>query len=391
MLRLDDFIALRMHISRSLSTRLAIATVFFLNGFGFATWVSRIPAVRESLRLTDGQLGTALFALAAGALMAFPLAGRGAGFYGTRAVVILSGLVYCASLAAPPWMQSLALLMLSLFAIGVANGAMDVSMNALAVEVESTLGKPIMSSLHGMWSAGGLGGAIVGSAFAKQGVPATIHLGVIASILVVTLLIAKRWLPTGASRRSTEPTPHFARPEAAMIGLGIIIFCSFLIEGAMADWSAVLLRDLHASEATAALGYAAFSVAMMLTRFAGDRIVARWSATALLRYTNSIAAVSLAVALWLQHIGLTLLAFALLGLGTATVAPLVFREAGRRSRIGAGHGVAAMATVGYGGFLVGPPFVGWLAQVTSLHVALALIVLLALCIAVMARHLRDGV
>lgn len=371
------------------AARAAVAIVFFVNGFAFATWVSRIPAVRDQLSLTEGQLGTALFGLAAGALVAFPLAGRATAIKGARAVTLLSGLVYCLALPGPALAGGLGLLVLSLFVFGAANGAMDVSMNALAVEVEALVGKPIMSSLHGMWSAGGLAGAVTGSFFAKQAISPELHLLIASGFLVATLLISKRWLP--ASRTSSaQSAPHFARPETAMIGLGIIIFCSFLIEGAMADWSAVLLRDsFNTSEATAALGYAAFSLAMMSMRFAGDRVITRWNATALLRSTNTIGAIAFGAALWLQNVELMLIALALVGFGTATVAPLVFREAGKRARSGAANGIAAMATVGYGGFLVGPPFVGWIAEVSTLRAALSVLVVLALTIVLLAHHVRE--
>ena len=176
-----------------------------------------------------------------------------------------------------------------------------------------------------------------------------------------------------------------------MLGLGVIIFCSFLIEGAMADWSAVLLRDsFEASEATAALGYAAFSLAMMVMRFVGDRVVSHWNATALLRTMNILGAAAFAYALWSRQTIAMLVALVLVGIGVATVAPLVFRAAGNRARSGAGNAIAAMATLGYGGFLVGPPVVGWFAQASSLRISLGLIVVLALTIAVMAGHLRDA-
>jgi MFS family permease len=372
------------------AARAAVAAMFFVNGFGFATWVSRIPAVRDALSLTEGQLGTALFAIAAGALVAFPLAGRGTATRGARGITLASGLAYCLVLATPPHATSLLLLWLALFVFGVANGAMDVSMNAVAVEVETFVGKPIMSSLHGLWSAGGLAGALVGGFFAKLGVSPQVHLGVASLALVIVVLAARAWLPASKIHPSAESTPHFARPEANMIGLGVIICCSFLIEGAMADWSAVLLTDaMNTTEAVAALGYAAFSLAMMSMRFAGDRIVARWDASKLLRITNAVGALAFGAALWLQHVGFTMVAFALMGFGAATVAPLVFRAAAHRSHHGAGHGIAAMATVGYGGFLVGPPLVGWLADITSLPIALSLLAVLAFTIAGFAGQLRE--
>jgi MFS family permease len=378
-------------ISKS-KARAATAAIFFLNGFGFATWVSRIPAVRQALNLTDGALGTALLATAVGALVAFPLTGRASAISGASALTLATGLAYCVVLPGPTFAGGLPTLALLLFLFGAANGAMDVSMNALAVEVETFVGKPIMSSLHGMWSIGGLAGAGVGALFAQQDISPQLHLLVVALILAAGILVARHWVPPSQPHASPESVAHFARPEAAMLGLSGIIFCAFLIEGAMADWSAVLLHDsLHTTAASAALGYAAFSLAMTSMRFAGDRLVVQWGAVRLLRCTNVVAALALAVALRIQHVGLTMLAFALVGLGMATVAPLVFGAAARRARHGAGHGIAAMATVGYGGFLVGPPLVGWLAQASSLRVALSVLVVLALVITALAHHLREPV
>jgi MFS family permease len=372
--------------------RTAVSVIFFLNGFGFASWVSRIPAVRQALNLTDGALGTALLATGVGALVAFPLAGRGSVINGASALTIATGLAYCVVLPGPTFAGGLTMLAFLLFIFGAANGAMDVSMNALAVEVESFVGKPIMSSFHGMWSIGGLAGAGVGALFAQQDISPQLHLLVVASILAIAMLVARRWVPASQPHASPETVAHFARPERAMLGLGGIIFCAFLIEGAMADWSAVLLHDsLHTTAAKAALGYAAFSLAMTSMRFAGDRLVTRWGAVQLLRCTNVVAAFALAAALWLQHVGLTMLAFALMGFGMATVAPLVFGAAARRSLHGAGHGIAAMATVGYAGFLMGPPILGWLAQASSLRVALSVLALLALAITALAHHVREPV
>lgn len=368
---------------------LAIATVFFINGFGFATWVSRIPAVRDALSLSEGQLGTALFAIASGALIAFPLAGRAIGRWGARSVTIAASAAYCLSLVGPPIASGLMSLAFALLLFGLTSGAMDVAMNALAVEIEQRGSKPIMSSVHGMWSAGGFAGAIVGSFFAKHDIGVQMHLFCAAGALLLALLIARRGMPPSTIVKS-EPGSHFVRPEAAMLGLGLIVFCSFLIEGAMADWSAVLLRDsFAASEATAALGYAAFSLAMMVMRFIGDRVVTTNNATAFVRTTNLVAAAAFGIALWSQVTMVLMIALVLVGLAVATLAPLVFRAAGNRSKTNAGNAIAAMATLGYGGFLVGPPVVGWFAQVSSLSIALVVVVLLGVTIAVMAGHLSE--
>jgi len=377
--------------------RLAVSVVFFCNGAAFASWVSRIPSVRDALQLSDGELGTALFAVGAGALFSFPLAGRGIRIQGARQLTLASAALFFFALPQPLFVSVYASLLLTLFIFGAANGAMDVSMNALAVEAETAYGKPIMSSFHGLWSVGGLSGAMLGSLAAKTGMAAGTHLLLAALALGAAVLAVARWLPRRAGIETSDPAAAILtsdqrgprRADRALVGLGCIVFCSFLIEGAMADWSAVFLRDaLGASAAQAALGYAAFSLTMTAMRLAGDPLVARWGAVAMLRSFNLLSAAALLLALLAGHRGGTLLAFGLVGLGVATVAPTVFGAAARRDGQQPGRGIALMAGFGYAGFLLGPPLIGWLAQAASLRLALGVLVLLSLAIVALLPLLR---
>jgi len=371
------------------AARLAISLLFFVNGLGFASWVTRIPAVRGALGLDEAQLGWALFAMAGGALLSFPLAGRACARHGARRTTLVIGALYCVMLTLPGQATSLPLLALALALFGAANGAMDVAMNAHAVEVEVHVGKPIMSSLHGVWSAGGLVGAAAGGLAAGQGLSPALHLAIVAVVLAGVVVAVRRHLPP-STPHDGPAGPKFAWPSAAMLGLGVVIFCAFLVEGGMADWSAVYLQDgLGTSAAVATVGYSVFSLTMMVMRFLGDTVVARWGAVPLLRWSNAAAALAFAAALWTGHRGLTLAAFALTGLAIATVAPLVFGAAARRSTSSAGQGIAAMATMGYSGFLLGPAIIGMVAHASSLRLALALLVLLVAAISVMAHALRE--
>ena len=371
------------------AARIAISAIFFFNGLGFASWVTRIPAVRHALALSEGQLGGALFAMAGGALLSFPIAGRACARYGARRVTLVTAVLYCFLLPLPMWADSLPLLAIALVLFGMANGAMDVSMNAHAVEVETFAARPIMSSLHGMWSVGGVVGATAGGLVVGQGLTQLAHLSLVAALLLVGVLFARSHLPPSTTHAPTAG-PKFALPSTAMLGLGCLIFCAFLIEGALADWSAVYLQDsLLTTPAAAAVGYSAFAFTMMTMRFLGDRAAASWGAEPLLRWSNSAAAIALAVALWMQQVGLTVIAFAITGMAIATVAPLVFGAAARRSKTSAGEGIAAMAAMGYSGFLVGPAVIGFVAQATSLRLALALLAGMAAVIAVFSYHLRD--
>jgi MFS family permease len=370
------------------AARIAISAVFFLNGMGFASWVTRIPAVRGALGLNEGQLGAALFALAAGALLSFPLAGRGCARHGARSATLFTGVLYCLLLPLPVLATSLPLLVAALVLLGMANGSMDVTMNAHAVEVESFVGKPIMSSLHGMWSVGGVVGATLGGLLISQGLSQQAHLTLVAALLLVGVLVARRFLPP-STRHGDVAGPKFALPSPAMLGLGVLIFCAFLIEGALADWSAVYFQDtLRTTPAVAAVGYGVFAFAMTTMRFLGDRSAAAWGAEPLLRWTNAASAILLTAALWTQLLPLTVAAFAITGIGIATVAPLVFGAAARRATSGAGQAIAAMAAMGYSGFLVGPAFIGFVAQATSLRMALGLLAAMAALIALLAFHLR---
>ena len=366
----------------------AIAAVFFCNGLGFASWVSRIPAIRDGIGLGEGELGTALFALAAGALVAFRLSAKGADILGTRLQLLLAAALYCFALPQPALVGSHISLTVTLFVFGAANGAMDVTMNALGVEVERQAGRPVMSSLHGMWSAGGLSGAVLGSLAAHQGVPPAVHLALVAVLLGGVMLAVRPSLPEASPAHDTPAAK--GRPDATMVLLGAMALCAFLVEGAMADWSAVLLRDtLSTSDAVAPWGYAAFAVAMTAMRFAGDRVTQKFGAVGVLRLGNLLGAVALAAALFTQSLALTLFAFVLAGISLAIVAPVVFATAGRRSPTTPGHGIALVASVGYAGFLLGPPVIGWIASLAGLGTAFGLLVVLMAALAAMSGQLRE--
>jgi fucose permease len=279
--------------------------------------------------------------------------------------------------------------------VGAALGTMQVAMNVLAVDVQARVTRPIMSSLHGAWSAGGLVGAGVGSLAAHAELPPLVHLigvgGVLAGVLLLALmLLVRARLParTGPAPVPVRPSMSFRNPRAdrVQLGLGLVCFCAFLTEGALADWSALWLHDkAHASESLAALGYAVFAGAMTTMRLVGDRLLEFFGSVRLLRTLIALGTVALAGALALARVDTAMIAFVLLGLGMATVVPTAFAAAGRRADALAGgaageasaaRAVALLSGFGYTGLLLGPPVIGWLAQVTSLTWALSLLVLL---------------
>jgi MFS family permease len=390
--------------------RWGVGLVFFVNGAAFASWVSRIPALRAAMALSDGALGSVLFAMSCGVLLSFPLAGKGAQLLGARQLALLAGVVLLLMLPMPFLIGIVPSLVLVMLEVGAALGTMQVAMNVLAVDVQARVPRPIMSSLHGAWSAGGLVGAGVGSLAAHAGVAPLLHLAGVAIalggvLLLAMLLLLRARLPLRAGGEPVALRPsmsfkrHGPRVDRVLLGLGVICFCAFLTEGALADWSAVWLHDhAGASESVAALGYAVFAGAMTTMRMVGDRLLEVFGSVRLLRGFTALGAAALVGALLLARVDTAMIAFVLLGLGMATVVPTAFAAAGRRADARAGgaageasaaRAVALLSGFGYSGLLLGPPLIGWLAQATTLTWALGLLVLLVVAIVALVPLLGE--
>ena len=370
----------------------AIAAVFFVNGVTLASWISRIPTLTERLDLSPGQVGFALMALAAGALVAFPIAGRLIDTRSSAFTLLCFGLVMILSLPFVGVAPQLLMLFVTLFVLGFGNGGMDVSMNAQGVQVERFVGRSIISSLHGCFSLGAFAGAAIGAGVAQLGAPPLVHFLGASLFGLAALLWIRRWLiPDAKDPRKSDAAAAFALPPRSLWLLGALALCTSVSEGAMADWSGLYLRDvLETSSGVAALGFAAFSMAMLVGRFTGDALVRRFGAPRLVRAGGVLAALGLGIALLINQPISMLLGFAAVGLGLSTVYPLVFSAAGNHPTVSAGHAVASVATVGYSGFLAGPPILGWLAELTSLQAMMWLIVLLAALTAVLASATRSA-
>ncbi|MGR3677975.1 MAG: MFS transporter [Paracoccaceae bacterium] len=367
--------------------------MFILNGGLYGVWASRIPAIAERHALGAGQLGVLLLVLAAGAVVAFPFAGRAADRFGaalvTRGLAVVLAFALIAVGAAP----TISVLAVALFAFGAALGGMDVAMNSWAAEVERHMGRPVMSSFHAMFSLGaGLG---AGSGFLAGSVALTVPLHFTFAALSATVLMLWVAQISWESQRVEKPThaarkaPMFAIPKGPLIAVGLVTFCAALGEGALADWGAIYLVVLtEADEARAALGFAAFSLAMVAMRLLGDRIT-QWCGPVLaIRFAGSVAvAGSALVVIWPDY-SIVLIGFALMGVGYALVFPLAFSRAANDPNLSAGEGIASVATLGYGGVLLGPPVIGFLAEISSLRMAFVTLVVLSFCLVGMAGAVR---
>lgn len=369
------------------TARYAISLMFFANGMLLASWAARIPTIQQQLQLDPGPLGIALWGLAVGSLVAFSYVGWLIVHLGSRLTTTIAAIVCCCSLVLPALAPNLPLLWLSLMLLGMGNSVMDVSMNAQAASLEESYRRPIMSSFHGLWSVGALVGASGGSLMAWLNIMPLFHFLLVSGLLLLVVLLASRWLlPTTA--KLSEKTPVFARPTKALLGLGIIGFCSFMSEGAMADWSGVYLhRSLGTSAGLAALAFAVYSLAMTVARLLGDSITKRIGPVLHVRLGGLLAALGLGLALLFQQPILALVGFACVGAGLACMAPLVFSTASRTPNLAPGLALAAVATMSYTGSLVGPPVIGQIAELISLPYALGLLALLGLVIVLLAPTL----
>ncbi|SEB24974.1 MFS transporter [Paraburkholderia sartisoli] len=365
---------------KPVNERIATLAVFLANGFGIGAWAVEVPRIKESLALGDAALGIALFAFALGAIVAMPLAGRLAPRVGSGRATALLGVAFVVALPLPALMPNLAVLCLVLLVLGAANGALDVSMNGHASSIETQWNAPIMSSFHAAWSAGGLLGAATGGMLQKAGV------GVVGGLALPDLFIAA--LVLGAAvfalrdvgPRASAPAGGFALPGTGVMKLAALAFLCMMVEGAVADWSAVFLRSTLAGEAsTAALGYSAFALSMAACRVIGDVSVHRFGPARVVATGGLIAAAGLALVLGMPNILTACAGFAMVGVGLANIVPVIFSAAGRSTPTPA-IGVSMAATAGYAGFLIGPPLIGFGAGVFGLRLALGVLVFAALVV-----------
>jgi predicted MFS family arabinose efflux permease len=363
--------------------RAAVTAVFFLNGAVFVSWYARLPAIQDDLGLGAGELGLALLGAPVGLLLAQPLAGALAARRGSRPLVAAAPL-YMAAVVLPALAVDAPTLALAVLTVGAANGILDIAMNVQGLAVERAAGRTIFNSLHAAFSFGALGGAGCAAAAAAAGMDPLPHLAVTAGAGAATALLASRYL-LPAEADAQPGTPLFARPSRRLAALGAVAFAALLAEGAVFDWSGIYMDDeAGSSEALAPAALAAFSGCMGIGRLAADRLVTRRGSPAVAGAGALLAAAGLGLALVTANPPAAISGFALMGAGLSAVFPLALRAAGSAGSTD----LAAVSTVGYAGFLAGPPLIGLVAEASSLRAALSLICLLLVLVRVLTPQVR---
>ncbi|MEO0042315.1 MAG: hypothetical protein RL329_1763 [Bacteroidota bacterium] len=356
--------------------RLAVSIFFFMNGFQYANWVARLPEVQKWYAVSNTTLGTILLASALGAMTAMPFAGFLTLHVGSRRVTIATALIFVLAIPFIPLLSNLGWIYALFFLFGVAGGSEDVAMNGQAVYVERMYGKPIMSSFHGVWSVGTASGAGFGALFAKGGVSLFHHFLVVSMVALIAVLWASLHLVKD-DVTSTETTPNvdanstFRLPTKAILPLGIIAFCAMTGEGAIGDWSAIYMHKIVGqTEAFSALAFGAFTTAMTIGRLTGDHFTTQLGIRKQLIISSLLSVLGLAFALAFVQAWVVLVGLFIVGLGLSTIVPIVYSAAGNTEGVTPSVGIAMATTIGYSGFFVGPPVIGYLADAYSLRIGL---------------------
>jgi MFS family permease len=397
------------------SVRAAATAFFAVDGFAFATWAVRIPAIKEATHASPAALGLALLGLSGGAIATMTISGALCRRFGARRIVVASGVLLSFALLLPPLAKSALWLGLALMVFGVGYGCMNVSMNSVAIEVVAALRRPVMPSFHAAWSFGGLAGAALGGLLAPHLAPLPHFAVVCAAGLVVTGWCGRALLthplpepaageavaaetpaietpaietPDERSGGEGDPAPWQADRGVAVhawrvvLVFGLIALCSAYGEGAIGDWGALHLRqDLGAGAGLAAAGYAAFALAEAGGRLAGSALLLRLGQTRVLVLGGVTACAGMLAAALAPAIPVALLGFALTGLGVANMFPAAMTRAGL---LAGPNGVAVASTLGYTGFLLGPPTIGLLAGAVGLRAGLTTVSVLALVATILA-------
>ena len=392
-------IAHRARPARSRSPRIAVTAVFVAHGLLFASWTAHIPHVMRHLGLSDGTLGIALLGAPAGSVAAMLLASYLIPRLGSRRVVQVALVGYCATGPLVGLTGSLAALFGALFIWGAFQGTLDVAMNTQAIAVERAGRSVLMSGLHGSWSIGSFAGAGIGALAVGAGLGLTPQLLILGTIALLGAgLLTSRMLPDATGRPGAERprtgTRSASRWSGGMMLLGAIAFAGMLCEGASADWASVYLSGpLHATGVVPGLGYAAFALAMVTVRLSGNRLLRRFRPSRLLPVLAAVATAGFAAGLAIGRPAAAIAGFVFLGIGLASVIPAVFSAAGRIAGLHPGTAVATVSACGWTGFVCGPPLIGHLASLASLPLALGLLPFLTAFVAVgalVSRALRDA-
>ncbi|PKH23676.1 MFS transporter [Enterobacterales bacterium CwR94] len=365
----------------------ATRRAFFIAGFTLAAWAPLIPLARDRMMADNGTMGLVLLAFGLGSLLMMPLSGILAARFGCRLIFTTAAGLVLATLPALVLTDEPFSLATSLFIFGAGIGAMDVVVNIHAVQVEKLAERPIMSGFHALFSIGGIAGSGIVSLLLSYGLTPLLTVSLlIAGILLLLLRTANRLL------RESDSTdaPLFVRPKGIVILLGFLCFIAYIMEGAMLDWSGILLTsEEHVTAQHAGIGYILFACAMTAGRLSGDRLVKAFGRFRVFLFSSLIATLGYSCVVVGGHLMLMLTGFFLIGCGLSNLVPILFTAAGQQHVMPGALAVAAISSIGYSGILLGPALIGGVAHLYSLAGAFILVTVLSLCLPLCSNIMRQ--
>jgi MFS family permease len=384
--------------------RIANAVFFFISGFGYTTWTSRIPDLQLQLHLNKAQLGAALFALPIGLFVTIPFTSRLLSKFSSNGIMLIGALAFNFILALVGFSNLYWQFIIILFFFGSSRNLLNLATNTQSVSVQKFYDKSIITTFHGIWSLSGLAGVFTSWMMTFLNVPTRWHMLVVAILLSVAGMVAYPSTLNQKPEPKQEPedknlplmqrmfkTAFLIFKDRALFKFALICFATMACENVMYDWSGIYVREaVHANEKIVTTGLLVFMVSVALGRFIGDKMTGRWGIKRLLVNSSILIVSGFAVAILLPHVGSALVGFSLVGFGVSCIVPLVYSMAGKSKTLSEGPAIAAVSSIGYLGFLFVPPFVGFVAQAVNLQVAFGVIALLGLLILWMTTKIDQG-
>jgi len=378
-----------INIKTPLQYRIACAIFYFISGFGYSTWASRIPTIKHQLNLNEAQLGTVLFALPVGLMLTMPVTNVLLSKYTSRSVMLFGSVFLCVLLALIGVTSNVWQLIVVLFFFGSARNLMTLSINTQGVAVQQLYTKSIMATFHGIWSLAGFAGAAVGYLMVTFNIGVPYHfLFVSIALFAITFYFIKDTIDQKPIPQSRKPI--FSLPDKYLLKFSLICFASMACENAMYDWSAIYFQKaVHAEKATAIAAFVIYMVAMTTGRFVGDKLVTRLGIKTVLRFSGIFIFCGLLLAVILPYTVTAMLGFILVGLGVSCVVPMIFSLAGKSTNMSSSSALASISTIGYIGFLLVPPFVGYIAHASSIRWSFGIIALFGAMIVLLVSKIKE--
>ncbi|OYU80895.1 MAG: MFS transporter [Flavobacterium sp. BFFFF1] len=387
----DDFRKGYQHAKLSYLNRIrrTVTLFYFAMGLTFASWASRIPDIKATLGLSDGELGTILFSIPMGQLLVMPFSGKLVTRFSSYRMLIISLLLYAFALASLGFASVRWQLALGLFFFGMAGNVCNIAVNTQGVYTEMLFRRTIMGSFHGMWSFAGFTGALVGLGMMAIKLTPLQHFCIILAMVVLVVAFGYKFLIKTQEVISTKKKKIFSKPDAALLWLGVIGFCCMASEGVMFDWSGVYFKDIvKAPGPLVVLGYTSFMIMMAGGRFLGDKVIHRFGRKKVLQISGLVISSGLFLSVLLPYIIPCTIAFMMVGLGVSTIVPTVYSIAGKNKTVPPGEALTIVSSVSFFGFLMGPPVIGYIAEAFSLRLSFALIGIFGIFIAIMVSKLN---